>query len=194
MNAKYRGPIEEVKLVEKVKITRKQEEAIKEIKDKDYAINILALQKRPDHALATLGISVVAKLLYGIVEFEVQSERPKFQPGDIIIDLSVEGCPLIRVHTVGATEVFGTWGNKYQTCVHKVNARLATPEEIYWLETLNRDSVKDFRIGDVYIDRECRAEVLEKDRHLQLAQIWYADGDFRGLYPADAFKPFPKED
>lgn len=188
MNKKYTGPIEEVKIVEKVMLTKEQADAIEEIKDKDYAINILALQKRPDHVLATLEISQIAKLLYGLVEYEIEPAKSKFEAGDKVLTRNSKVVVTLDNPLLNMPAWFVMSEPNKCEWIYTKDFRHATPEEIYWLETLGRDYVGDFREGDVYIDNEGEPQILEKDRHVDLAKDWYAAGDFKGIFPAASFK------
>src|SRR5690625_5201196 len=61
----------------KVKLTKKQADLIKSIKDTDYAINIHGLNKRPDSPLQELTTAELARALY--VGYEVE---PEYSVGD----------------------------------------------------------------------------------------------------------------
>ena len=193
---KYNGPIKEVKLVEKVTLTKEQAEAIEFIKTVGYSndnmvnSHVTGWSATNTAVLNVLKVSEMAKALY--IGYEIEPEKPKFQPEDKVL---FHASKKPKINTLKDKSPFddNAWTTKEGSCIDEEDFSKATQEEVYWYETLNRETVKNFRIGDIYIDREYRAEILENDRHVQLAQIWYADGDFKGLYPAESFKTFPKE-
>ena len=205
MKTNYTGPIEEVEVMEKVIISKEQAEAIESIKDKDYAINILALQKRPDHVLATLEISQIAKLLYGSVGYEIEPEQPKFKAGDKVLVLEDNSIFTLdeRKFEHDRSEFGNAWSAKgVLGWIGENQFHLATSEEIYWLEKLNRDKVADFRKGDVIKCEDKFLQVFENmgcdiyGSHIspEFAGKLYSDGSLYALSPAESFKPFPKED
>lgn len=66
--------------------------------------------------------------------------------------------------------------------------RMATEEDIFWLEEMNRNSVPDFRKHDIYVDNNMDTWLLGKDITVDKAHEIYQDGDFLGVYPTDSFK------
>ena len=172
--------------MEKVTLTKEQVSAIEEIKDKDYAINILALNKRPDHPLASLEMSLIAKLLYGLVEYEVEPEKPKFKIGDKVIFQNKLMTLDIKASTTNA------WYGNSDYFMFANEFRHATTEEIYWLETLRRDFVGDFRIGDT-VEAEGHKMIKITDAYLlKCAKQWDRDELIIGIYPAESFKPYSR--
>ncbi|CEG23149.1 hypothetical protein BN1080_02093 [Planococcus massiliensis] len=141
-----------------------------------------------------------------LIGYEI--EKPKFQPGDRVIHINYTNHPdwkkdfkiaevlkqsEYRSRVFFELKDFGDYEENY--------IRHATPEEIYWLETLGRDKVMDFHENDIYVDGD--GDLFELSQNGQCdnytrfssAEKWYkSGGDFKGVYPADAFKPFPKEE
>ena len=74
----------------------------------------------------------------------------------------------------------------------------ATPEAVYWLETLNRDFIGDFREGDIFVfkggfERKVHKNNSGENFTIGTAVVDYEIGDFSGVYPAGSFKSFTKE-
>lgn len=135
-----------------------------------------------------LSLECMAKALY--IGYEI--EKPKFQPGDKVIRRSSN-----KIHTLHSKRdmpiVFGTtkvWNvGEGHTWIGESEFRHATPEEIYWLETLGRDKVRELRKGDVI------AYSNAEPAKVNIPEFWteHKFTNVTGIYPADSFKPFPKE-
>lgn len=192
----YNGPIEEVKLVEKVTLTKEQANAMKVFlddngNDKEHLVDWFVANRDFRHSvdieyrgLADLKTSTLSKALY--IGYEI--EQPNFYIGDKVVTPH-QG--IMPVHDVlGDVLVFmgGGYMYKKETCHH------ATAEEIFWLKTLGRKKVMDFRGGDVLMDEDGSAYSLDIQMSEKEIIKLYKEGNyFVGLYPAEAFRPFPKE-
>ena len=196
----------EVTEVEKVVLTEKQAEALKKVlqnngESKDSLLSWHAdFLNRKEHAWTNFGESLnklsivdLAKALY--VGYEV--EKPEFKTGDKVILWGKvvtlkENRELMGVETWGVEENNGVR-------LHTSDLIRATPEEIYWLETLGRKEVGLFKYTDVFVDGDGDAHLLrgvhpsDGHRSLEDAEYWYGTGFFKGIFPAESFKPFPKE-
>lgn len=128
-------------------------------------------------------------------DYEIESDQPKFQCGDRVIKKNGEtfrynGSMISRIRG-GSAE--GQVFLLNEGWIDLDDLKLATPEEIYWLETLGREKVMDFRPGDVFIDAKGDVHELYTGNSPK-AKKWYREGNFIGLHPAESFKPFPKEE
>lgn len=133
-------------------------------------------------------------------DYEIESEKPKFLPGDKVVYkegglfINGNGFAVIRAHDRENNVVeFDESFNHPMKFLDGNRIRLATPEEIYWLETLGRDKVGDFRVGDVYNVDDRNIKIFDSNT-ISKAKNWYEDGLFTGIYLAESFKPFPKEE
>lgn len=184
----------EVAEVKKVVLTVEQDKALKAALAKESADAILKSAAREHEtwfnecqALNYMDLPTIAKALYAGYEVE----QPQFKAGDKV---TVWG----RVVTLKKNrEILGSeaWTIEENNGVNFYTSDLiiATPEEIYWMETLGREKVMDFLPGDVFID--AKADVHELfTANSPKAKKWYRQGNFIGLHPAEHFKPFPKEE
>lgn len=93
--------------------------------------------------------------------------------------------------SVQVAELNGTWRNE--------DVRHATEEELYWMKTLERDYVGDFRYTDVFIDNNGEAHLLRgihpSDGYADVedAKSWHEHGHFKGLYRAESFTPYTRK-
>lgn len=122
--------------------------------------------------------------------YEVESE---FNAGDKVL-FTASKKPVINNLKDKSPFDCGDWMTKEGSCIGESDFRHATPEEVYWLETLGRDSIADFKHGDIFIDAEGAELVLGGMWELNDAAQWYKDSDFKGIYPAESFKRYPQED
>lgn len=163
-------------MTEKVKVTREQAEAIEEIKDIDYAINIHSFNKRPDSPLADMKTSELARALF--VGYEVE---PEFKENDwVYVEVPKEELPnvyqIMRVdnYSVNLDRLYGN---------HKKNEiRHATPQEIaaekerrFWKKH-GRD-VWELKNGDLLTsDDDDYVEVFEGFGRRMPKMIFFKDG------------------
>lgn len=179
---------------EKVKLTKEQAEAIEVFlddngNDKEHLVDWFVANRDYRYsvdleyrALANLNTSILSKALY--IGYEVEET---FKAGDKVV-ITEKGNEIFTLSNPLVGQPAWFFMANSTKWAYEEDLRLATPEEIYWLETLGREKVGDFRIGDVYIDNEGEPQILEKDRHVDLAKDWYAAGDFKGIFPTASFK------
>jgi len=111
--------------MEKVKLTQKQADLIKDIKDIDYAINIHGFNKRPDSPLQRLTTAELARALY--IGYEVE---PEFKVGDwVFIDYGEAGTEIGFIKG-WINEPHSFYIDKCHFGANVNKARHATPEEI----------------------------------------------------------------
>lgn len=193
--------------MDKVKLTREQAEAIKNLSttwDENYFLEAHAERIKRRGYLSTnlmclndLSLSDLAKVLFSTDGYEI--EQPKFQPGAEVIDMTSKNCPVITVTNHDEKHLFGYWGDDVRTCLQKKNARLATPEEIYWKKTLGRERVGDFRIGDIVLNKLLHPYVVRKETDgatrvsRDKAYEMYKDEKLFSIYPASSEKEISKE-
>src|SRR5690625_2879696 len=135
--------------MEKVKLTQKQADLIKDIKDIDYAINIHGFNKRPDSPLQRLTTAELARALY--IGYEVE---PEFKVGDwVFIDYGEAGTEIGFIKG-WINEPHSFYIDKCHFGANVNKARHATPEEIAkekerrWWAKHGRD-VWELKKGDV---------------------------------------------
>ena len=153
--------------MKKVILTKEQAEAIKQIKDIDYAINIHAFNKRPGSPLAELQTSEIARALY--IGYEVE---PEFKVGDWVYHQSdgiVSQITRVNFNKL-VPDAINTDGHKGWISCEDI--RHATSEEIkqekerrFW-EKHGRE-VKEYRKGDLFIHPHDRRvyEIIEIDKN-----------------------------
>lgn len=175
---KYNGPIKEVNVVEKVKLTKEQAAFVEEWKN-----------------IKTGYDNFVRALNEG---YEIEEEKPDFKAGDKVItkkggELVVLSNPILNLDAWFLMD-----DHEKTKWAYTKDFRHATPEEVYWLETLGRHEVGDFHAGDAFVDSSGETlrigDVEIHDARIESAKRWYSEGDFKGIYPAESFKPFSKED
>lgn len=183
---------------EKVVLTKEQAEAIEsalkfEKGDKD---RVLRLTSRTNvtwqngaSRLNEIDLALLAKALY--IGYKVEET---FKPGDKVV--RVDGSCFTGFKDIETVEraKFGsvTLSNHLQYSYDFI--RHATPEEIYWLETLGREKVGDFRNWDVLIDKAGVPHIIFAEEGVEYALEQYQENSLAGIYPAESFKPFPKEE
>lgn len=74
--------------------------------------------------------------------------------------------------------------------------RIATPEEVYWLETLGREKLFDFREGDAILDIHGDFTPINTEFQVNHAVLYFSNKtkNFKGIYPAESFKRYPQEE
>ena len=141
--------------------------------------------------LNQLSIADLARALY--VGYEI--EKPKFQAGDKIIHCN-EIFTLEEKHSLMDSKVYWSFKEAAGT-IDESYLTKAKPEEIYWLHELGRDSVGEFREGDVIITQEVSYR-YSVDGEVDTigpgtTKLWMDQGIIKGIYPVESFKPM-KED
>lgn len=198
---------------EKVVLTQEQINAIelwlKNYQDKDQLLMIQFFVKVKEadasnegwigdyKPMKELSIAQLARAIH--VGYEV--EKPQFKNGDFLIRKNGE-----RFECGSCVDLFYYYDEEVSYVVLQTGwrvpaeeVRLANEEEIYWMYELNRYKVGDFKYNDVFVDEDGESHLL-KDAHpadgyrgLNDAEFWYESGNFKGIYPAESFKPFQKE-
>lgn len=195
----YIGPIEEVKLVEKVKLTKEQAEAIEYGLSNGFDIDSFIQEhskfkwgSKPYSNLNGMPIHLLARALY--TDYEVEET---FKPGDKVL-LNVNRLISVETLTMKNPHVKGDWGTEQGCgCISEKDFRHATPEEIFWLETLGRDEVGAFHYGDIVVtDLNVPIKVGEYDVPGRLIGLertlkFYKNKSLNGIYPAESFKAIP---
>lgn len=187
---------------EKVVLTQEQVNAIElwlsNYKDKDQLLMIQYFVKVKEADASTegwigeykpmkeLSISQLARAIH--VGYEI--EKPKFQAGDKIIHCN-EIFTLEEKHNLIDSKVYWSFKEAAGT-IDESYLTKATEEEIYWLHELNRKKVPDFKIGDVFVDRLNAGYRLNEEQIVKDFIQYYEEDDFKGIYPAESFKPFRK--
>ncbi|MEZ0482630.1 hypothetical protein [Planococcus sp. SSTMD024] len=195
-------------MTEKPVLTKEQAAALEAALREDRPDQILKRAARDHetwffdcHPLNYLELPVLAKALY--VGYEV--EEVAYLPGDMVVykngGLFANGKRIATVHAhdrENRAVMFDSTFNHPLNTMGTKQLRKATPDEIFWFCELGRDSVGDFRVGDITVDRRemifIVSESESQDDHLSisLAKLWYKDGLIDGIYPAESFKQFFK--
>lgn len=183
--------------MEKVKLTADQAFCIEDLRGANRAWMIGHQDKRrwnKDGAyksLNSLSLDQFLKAFYA--GYEIEPEKLNFNIGDAVI-VNYDGEEVFSRIKGWIREKEGTFflGKGHYGANSEI-ARHATPEEIYWLETLNRKEIAEFKNGDVFVDGDDEVYILGGLHELNDAKEWYEDHDCNGIYPAESFKPFPKE-
>lgn len=177
--------------MEKVKLTREQAAQVEDIiTERSVWTNLMDLSREE------LGAALAG-------EYELIAEPPKFIPGDYVV--RKDGHPLHGNKYIGlidrkvkfSYESVAVEGATQASHIHRSKLRHATLEEIYWMATLRRKKVGEFLYTDVLVDGDGDAHLLngvhpsDGRRSLEDAEYWYGTGFFKGIYPAESFKPFP---
>ena len=184
---------------EKVVLTQEQADAIRALRNTNAVVNLLDL-KGP---LSELKVHDIFKALQGWYEVE----KPKFRAGDKVI--RKDGLTFAAGEFIWTVvedqqdswkaKIVGS-GDGWDVFWETASIRHATPEEIFWLHDLSRDSVGEFREGDVFVlDDGYIYKVEEDDRsedkiRCSLAKLWYSQGRLVGIYPASSFKSYKREE
>lgn len=201
----YKGPIEEVKLVEKVKLTREQVNAMKVFledngNDKEHLVDWFVANRDFRHsvdieyrALADLKTSTLSKALY--IGYEIKNNYKK---GDKVLFQVGDSVPMVVTLQEHHPNRQGEW-RTYQGCgyISEGQFRQATEQEKYWIGELGREKVGDFKEGDIVItDLNVPIKAGEYDVPGRLIgperlMKFYKNKSLKGIYPAESFKPFP---
>lgn len=184
----------EVADVEKVLLTKEQAMELESFKRLGCSLEDLANNKNnpvePYSVIHELSIDEMAKVLYHPCGYEVK--EPEFKAGDKVILWG--GVVTLKE----SRELLGSvaWSVEENNGVHLYASDLvrATPEEVYWLETLGREKVGDFHVGDAYMDSSNQIYEVKGTVGLAGAANFYKKGDFKGIYPTESFKPYPEEE
>src|SRR5690606_7597917 len=122
-------------------------------------------------------------------------EKTKLVNGDKVVYPKVGD-----IGTVKGDMVFWNDGSKTEVdytmlLIEDGDMNLATEEDIYWLETLNRDKIFGFKIGDAILDDDGRITPLATDYQVSHAVEYFTDrpSRFKAIYPVESLKRF-KED
>lgn len=200
---KYSGPIEKVESVEKVKLTYEQAEAIEIYKALRYTIETFVNTKQSFgmsfKSLKSLSVDDFASAL--LIGYEI--EQSKFQPGDKV--LVFEDNRIFILDERKLEHDRSEFGNAWKAegvlgWIGEKQFRHATPEEIYWLETLGREKVGDYYYGDILTSSDHIPFVISNKTDTGAGFIDKRDADefrrkfnLKGLLPAESYKAFPKE-
>lgn len=175
--------------MEKVKLTKDQADLVEEIITERTVWDRLMDLSREELGLALSG------------HYELVPETPKFLVGDWVV--RKDGHPFTGNVRIGAIsrkthkkiQSVIPRGGVLPYSVEKSKIRHATPEEIYWMETLGRKKVADFRAGDVLVaDDDLSYRIGFDNVDLLEAKDGYEEGVLLGIYPDESFKPFPREE
>ena len=200
--------------MEKVILTQEQAEAIEYMRKKDdfytddsfldaHAKNKQIIGLESDDigeewggqycSLNDLSVSKLSRVLH--IGYEIEPEKPKFQPGDKVLYQAEYGEAKIFT-LIEESNYQGDWKvEKSNGCILGERFRHATPAEIKWYETLGRKSIGDFHYGDVAVG-------LDEDMYLvgmgeisiQDAKDMHKKGLFKGIYPIGSYSRLPKEE
>lgn len=180
---------------EKVLLKQDQLEAIRWLQSEGYKFDdiingqIYKWSGTNVACLNTLSVANMAKILY-TDEYEI--EKPKFKNGDKFIYLNGYELGTLIDSVVYWMDKSETEDRYLETMIEDGDIRVATEEDIFWLEELDRNSTPDFRKHDIYVDENMDAWLLGKDITVDKAHEIYQDGDFLGIYPVDSFKSIYK--
>lgn len=184
--------------MEKVVLTKEQFEAIKWLQGEEYTFDDILnghsyWSAENTACLNALKVSEMAKILY-TGNYEI--EKPKFQPGDYVFVNWASGRDIHRVLKVNDNGEVVLDQEYPRNCHPRMElVQPTTTEEAYWLGELGRKCLGDFKDGDIYIKKNNDCYLVGSDVFAERASDWYEDDDnFKGIYPADAFKPFSKEE
>lgn len=181
---------------EKVLLTKEQAHEFESFKVLRNSLEDWARDKQDSNAVH----SIIHELTFDqmarayLVGYEIKPEQPKFKAGDKVIQPE----HLDEILTIEKKRDEGGWLYTSGGYDFEENIRLATPEEIYWLETLGREKVGDFQIGDIFIESDGDARTISDVGNfsitLEHAAEMYRLDNLVGIYPAESYKPFPGTD
>lgn len=177
-------------------LSKKQVEAIEWLKLEGYNFDdiinghIYGWSSTIAACLNSLAVADIAKILYA-EDYEV--EKPNFKNGGKFIYLNGYELGTLIDGVVYWRDKSETEDKYLETMIEDGDVRVATDEDLFWLEDLKRNSVPDFRKHDVYVDKNMDAWLLGKDITVDAAHEIYQNGDFLGVYSIDSFKSFHKQ-
>lgn len=192
-------------MMDTVLVTQEQFETLESVKrlDKDYGWLLEAHAEDCWQWMNELkgfnGMSLgnLAKALY-TEEYEI--EQPTLKIGDfVVIDYGEYGQVFSRIKDWIDKKAGTFYVEKGHVAGNLSNTRQASPEDFYWFKDLDRKKVNDFHFGDVIKRSGCGDGVMsvvdgiEDGLTIQEAINFTKNEDFLGIYPADSFKPYPKE-
>lgn len=176
---------------EKVILTQKQGIELAAMKYSGMSLEEWVNRKNnpcePRSCIDDLTLDEMAKALYA-GDYEV--EKPEIEIDDMVVRIDgqsfLDGGEIQRVTEIRDKVLILKTGYQYTWDF----IRKATPEEIYWLHELKRKKVPDFKIGDVFVDRLNAGYRLNEEQNVKDFISYYEEDDFRGIYPAESFKPY----
>jgi len=191
--------------MKKVKLTKEQEKAIQERKFNyfetdefliDFQYFIHSDSNKDDtsycnehECLNDITPIDLAKAL--LVGYEI--EQPKFKVGDWVLykydsatRMTTKIIDIQYEHNRVQFENVSGW-----KAIHEIE-RLVTKEEIFWAE-LGRE-YREFRNDDIIILQGELGFKIHHGRQVSVAINQWEKGKVTGIYPAESFKPFPKDD
>lgn len=116
------------------------------------------------------------------------NEKRKFKVGDKVIVCKSVGSSEVLTLKETADQFNGVWQIKERPrFIHEEDFRHATAEEIFWIETLGRSKVLEFRAGDTVLDGFGQLHVVG-----DLSE-WTSPQIIQGIYPFGSFKAYPAE-
>lgn len=175
---------------EKIVLTQEQAKLIEELKGVAYAVNLLDMGNK--YPLSELKVSELVRAFNG--HYEV--EKPKFKTGDKVVTVwekdnsfYILGAPYPEISDFEKGKGWHLVNQPFG--IQEKNIRHATPEEIYWLHELGREKVRDFKVGDVFVDRLNAGYRIYSEQNMGQFIQYYEEDDFIGIYPAESFCRFP---
>lgn len=177
---------------EKVVLTQEQAKLIEELKGVAYAVNLLDMGNK--YPLSELKVSELVRAFNG--HYEV--EKPKFKTGDKVVTVwekdnsfYILGTPYPEISDFEKGKGWHLVNQPYG--IQEENIRHATPDEIFWLHELGRGKIFEYKEGDIFVNTNgVHIEIKEKMRPAELNLI-LSMKNCKGIYPAESFKPFKKE-
>lgn len=189
--------------MKKVILTRDQATELEDMKKMNYTIEEWYRNKmnpiHPYSVIHDLSIDELAKVLYLPGGYEI--EKSKFKAGDKVVTIWDENKSFYTLEEF-YPEITNTKEGKGWKLVdlhfgiHEKHIRHATPEEIYWLETLGREKLFDFREGDAILDIHGDITPVNTEFQVNYAVSYFSNKtkNLKGVYPAESFKRYPQED
>lgn len=175
-------------MTNKVVLTKEQAEAIEKYKLMSWDVsNFIAVKDQWTSKYAplkTLTVDEMAIALY--VGYEI--EQPKIEVGDWVVRTKYGFHGVKRVSSIDHRYLKV---EEDDVSYLLENTRHATKEEIFWAE-LGRES-GELRIGDVYCYENGISYSIDNQDRLEMVKNRYKKGSLKGFYPAESFKPFPKD-
>lgn len=181
---------------EKVLLTQEQARAVDDLitSNFDWALNNQMNKKWSEDSMYFSLNKLSTVCFVDALRIGYEIEKSKFEMGDKVV--RVDGNAFSgfkKIETVEATAGRDNYRLTNSLVYTWDFIRHATIEEIYWFETLERNYIGDFRIGDVVDGIPDRPYILKLEGDLIGASNWYEQGSIVGIYPAESFKSLPKE-